>query len=51
MRNCAINSPRHKHPRKRTEQLSKDVFADVCTGGNPREITEKDIMELYKIAY
>ena len=32
-------------------QLSKDAFADVCTGGNPREITEADILELYKIAY
>ena len=32
-------------------QLAKDAFADVCTGGNPREITEADILELYKIAY
>ena len=23
-------------------QLAKDAFADVCTGGNPREITEAD---------
>mgnify|MGYP002515999026 FL=1 len=33
------------------KQLSKGAFADFCTGGNPREITEKDILELYKIAY
>ncbi len=32
-------------------QLAKDAFADVCTGGNPREITEADILGLYKIAY
>jgi len=38
-------------PETALEQLSKDAFADVCTGGNPREITEKDILELYKIAY
>lgn len=38
-------------PESALEQLSKDAFADVCTGGNPREITEKDILELYKIAY
>ncbi len=31
--------------------IPKDAFADVCTGGNPREITEKDILELYNIAY
>lgn len=38
-------------PSDALEQLSKDAFADVCTGGNPREITEKDILELYKKAY
>ncbi len=38
-------------PQDSLEQLSKDAFADVCTGGNPREITQKDILELYKIAY
>ncbi len=38
-------------PKEALEQLSKDAFADVCTGGNPREITQADILELYKIAY
>lgn len=38
-------------PADALEQLSKDAFADVCTGGNPREITEADILELYKISY
>lgn len=38
-------------PETALEQLSKDAFADVCTGGNPREITEKDILELYRKAY
>ncbi len=40
-----------KIPKDALEQLSKDAFADVCTGGNPREITEKDILELYQKAY
>ena len=38
-------------PETALPQLAKDAFADVCTGGNPREITEADILELYKIAY
>lgn len=38
-------------PKDALEQLSKDAFADVCTGGNPREITEKDILALYQKAY
>lgn len=38
-------------PEAALSQLAKDAFADVCTGGNPREITEADILELYKIAY
>ena len=38
-------------PEDALPQLAKDAFADVCTGGNPREITEADILELYKIAY
>lgn len=32
-------------------QLSADAFADVCTGGNPREITREDILALYRKAY
>lgn len=38
-------------PKDALVQLAKDAFADVCTGGNPREITEADILELYNIAY
>lgn len=32
-------------------QLANDAFNDVCTGGNPRKITEADILELYRKAY
>ena len=35
-------------PEEALPQLAKDSFNDVCTGGNPREITEADILELYK---
>lgn len=28
--------------------LSKSAFADVCTGGNPRDTSEAEIKELYK---
>jgi lactaldehyde reductase len=38
-------------PESALEALSVDAFNDVCTGGNPREITQKDILELYKKAY
>ena len=38
-------------PEDALEQLAKDAFNDVCTGGNPREITEADILALYKKAY
>ncbi len=38
-------------PASALEQLANDAFNDVCTGGNPREITEADILELYKKAY
>lgn len=38
-------------PESALEQLSKDAFRDVCTGGNPREITQQDILQLYKKAY
>lgn len=32
-------------------RLAKDALADVCTGGNPRDVTLKDILSLYKKAY
>ena len=38
-------------PESALSQLANDAFNDVCTGGNPREITEADILELYKKAY
>lgn len=38
-------------PEDALPQLANDAFNDVCTGGNPREITEADILELYKKAY
>lgn len=38
-------------PESSLAQLANDAFNDVCTGGNPREITEADILELYKKAY
>lgn len=38
-------------PEDALTQLANDAFNDVCTGGNPREITEADILELYKKAY
>jgi lactaldehyde reductase len=33
------------------ERLSKSAFEDVCTPGNPREVTIEDILELYKRAF
>jgi len=38
-------------PEEALPQLANDAFNDVCTGGNPREITEADILELYKKAF
>ena len=35
-------------PEEALPQLANDAFNDVCTEGNPREITEADILELYK---
>ena len=32
-------------------RLAKDALADVCTGGNPRDVTLDDILALYKKAY
>ena len=33
---------------KHLDDLAKDAYADVCTGGNPRETSIKDIKSLYK---
>ena len=32
-------------------QISTDAAADVCTPGNPRSVTEAEILELYKSAF
>ena len=31
--------------------LSQQAFNDVCTGGNPRDTSVEDILEIYKKAY
>ena len=33
---------------KDLDQLSKDAFADVCTGGNPRPTSVEEIKKLYE---
>ncbi len=38
-------------PESALPQLANDAINDVYTGGNPRAITEEDILELYKKAY
>lgn len=37
-----------KIPENAFPQLANDGINDVCTGGNPRAITEEDILALYK---
>ena len=32
-------------------RLAKDALADVCTGGNPKDVVLEDILSLYEIAY
>ncbi|WP_298883588.1 iron-containing alcohol dehydrogenase [uncultured Polaribacter sp.] len=32
------------------EEMAKNALADVCTGGNPREVTLKDTIAIYKAA-
>lgn len=38
-------------PEEGIAKLSKDALADVCTGGNPKDVTLEDIEKLYKIVY
>lgn len=38
-------------PREGIAKLSIDALNDVCTGGNPKDVTLKDIENLYQIAY
>ena len=33
------------------EELSAAAFKDVCTGGNPKETSKEDILEIYKKAF
>lgn len=33
------------------ERLAQSAFEDVCTPGNPRDVTVQDILELYKKAF
>ena len=33
------------------EKLSADALADVCTGGNPREVSQAEILALYRKVY
>ncbi|WP_302821309.1 lactaldehyde reductase [Fusobacterium ulcerans] len=32
-------------------RLAKDALADVCTGGNPKDVVLEDILGLYEVAY
>lgn len=36
---------------KDLDLLSEKALNDVCTGGNPREVTKEEILEIYKEAY
>lgn len=38
-------------PEAALPQLAEDAFADVCTGGNPRDIDVRDILKIYKKVY
>ena len=38
-------------PEEGIAKLSKDALADVCTGGNPKDVTLEDIEKLYRIVY
>ncbi|QLB18200.1 dehydroquinate synthase/iron-containing alcohol dehydrogenase family protein [Mannheimia granulomatis] len=31
--------------------LSVDAFNDVCTGGNPRDCSPEELLEVYKMAF
>lgn len=38
-------------PEEMLPTLAEQAIQDVCTGGNPREVTKEDILALYKEAY
>jgi len=50
-----INIPQKLHQIGVKEQdlaaLAKSAFEDVCTPGNPRDTSQEEILELYRIAY
>lgn len=38
-------------PKEMLPTLSEQALHDVCTGGNPREVTKEDILAIYQEAY
>ena len=32
-------------------QLAAQAINDICTGGNPREVTVEDLIKIYEEAY
>lgn len=38
-------------PKEGIPKLSIDALNDVCTGGNPKDVTLEDIEKLYRIAF
>lgn len=38
-------------PEEGLPKLSKDALSDVCTGGNPKDVTLEDIEKLYNKVY
>ena len=38
-------------PEDKLSMLAHQAINDICTSGNPRKVTEKDILSLYKKAY
>ena len=38
-------------PREMLPQLAAQAFNDICTGGNPREVTVEDLIKIYEEAY
>ncbi len=49
-----LNIPQHIHEvggrKEDIEMLAEKALVDPCTGGNPREVTKEDLIELFKIA-
>lgn len=51
----AIDIPEHLSqlgiPKESLPQLAADAIIDPCTGGNPRKVSQQQILELYEKAY